>query len=139
MVTVFGTANLEGIISRGQQSLLYNSDINVNGEFNKPERYEIDNKMLQSKKYHTRHTLDATNKDKAAARGWMIAFIFTFIGLIVFIVYYKRCKLKWQLQMLQCNDECEQSLNDATDCNTPLLDDTLPILISNGYNDKAVL
>ena len=159
MISVFGTSNLEGIIARGQQSLLYSNKANVaidessvnqdrqsllsNHQLSEPQRYEVDNKILQSKKYHSRHKLDAQNKDKAAARGWMIAFIFTLVGAIVFIIYYRKCKLKWQLQMMNCNDECEQSLNNTLDANTPLLDDALPVLISNGapngYNDKAVL
>ena len=158
-----GVTILEGSIY-GQQSLSYHIDANevnqpllpqeqyVNGrspisnhQRTSPRLYSpiVDdnaNRMLQSKKYH-RRKLNAKNKDKAAARGWMIAFLFTFIGLIIFIVYYRRCKLKWQLQMLQCNDECEESLNDAIGCNTPLLDDALPVLISNGYHNdnKAVL
>jgi len=162
MITVYGTANLERLIPRGSQSLLYSNDnneqeqekVNIHGQslisnhqLHSPQIYQPldinhdNNKMLQSKKYHSRHKLDAKNKNAAAAaRGWMIAFIFTLVGLIVFIIYYRRCKLKWQLQMLHCNDECEQSLNNsAADCNTPLLDDALPVLISNGYNDKAVL
>ena len=53
-----------------------------------------------------------------------IVIIFVFIAVVIFIIYYRKCKLSIQMQQMNQMNQMEHEL-------TPLLDNSLPMTIKN--------